>query len=49
MGKSQETQQLAVEMSGKWGLGDTAPMMTFSLEEGAVPKDRSVGSWANYT
>jgi hypothetical protein len=34
MGKSQESQQLAVGMSGKWGLETTAPIMAFSLEEG---------------
>jgi hypothetical protein len=31
MGKSQETQQLAVEMSGKWGFGGYRPHYGFFL------------------
>jgi hypothetical protein len=33
MGKSQETQQLAVGMSGKWAFGGYRSVMAFSLEE----------------
>ncbi len=33
MVKSQETQQLAVEMSGKWGFGGCRHILAYSLED----------------
>jgi hypothetical protein len=36
MGKGQETQQLAMGMSGKWGFGSDRPMEKAISEEGTV-------------
>ncbi len=42
MAKSQETQQLAVEMSGKWGFGGYRPHYGFFFRRRGCPK-RQVG------